>query len=58
MNMAKKEKATKPNPGDEIKSLTKEELQNMKFTLSIEIPKEDFDRLVKEMLSSNDKTSN
>ena len=56
--MAKKEKATKPNPGDEIKSLTKEELQNMKFTLSIEIPKEDFDRLVKEMLSSNDKTSN
>lgn len=47
--MAKKKKK-ELKPGDEIKSLTKEELQNMKVKLSIEIPKEDFDRLVKAMM--------
>lgn len=57
MNMAKKKK-NGLKPGDEIKSLTKEELQNMKFKLSIEIPKEDFDRLVNEMLNPINKTSN
>lgn len=57
MTMAKKKKK-ELKQGDEIKSLTKEELQNMKFKLSIEIPKEDFDRLIKEMLNPNDKTSN
>lgn len=53
--MAKKKKK-ELKPSDEIKSLTKEELQNMKFKLSIEIPKEDFDRLIKEMLNPNEKT--
>lgn len=52
--MAKK-KQKELKPGDEIKSLTKEELQNMKFNLSIEIPKEDFDRLVKAMLKGDQK---
>lgn len=51
--MAKKKKTTKLKPGDEIKSLTKDELQNMKFKLSIEIPKEDFDKLVKSMLGAD-----
>lgn len=51
--MAKKKKATKLKPGDEIKSLTKEELQNMRFKLSIEISKEDFDRIVKSMLGAD-----
>lgn len=55
MTMAKKKKK-ELKPGDEIKSLTKEELQNMKVKLSIEIPKEDFDRLIKEMLNQNEKT--
>lgn len=49
----KKKKELKP--GDEIKSLTKEELQNMKVKLSIEIPKEDFDRLIKAMMFKGDK---
>ena len=53
MTMAKKKKKELKS-GDEIKSLTKEELQNMKFKLSIEIPKEDFDRIVKEMLKSKE----
>lgn len=52
--MAKKKKKIL-KPGDDIKSLTKEELQNMKVKLSIEIPKEDFDRLVKEMLITNER---
>ena len=51
--MAKKKKK-ELKPGDEIKTLTKEELQNMKFRLSIEIPKEDFDRFIKEILKSKD----
>lgn len=55
MTMAKKKKK-ELKPGDEIKSLTKEELQNMKVKLSIEIPKEDFDRSIKEMLNPNEKT--
>lgn len=54
MTMAKKKKKIL-KPGDDIKSLTKEELQNMKVKLSIEIPKEDFDRLVKEMLITNER---
>lgn len=55
MTMVKKKKK-ELKPSDEIKSLTKEELQNMKVKLSIEIPKEDFDRLIKEMLNPNEKT--
>lgn len=51
--MAKKKKK-ELNPGDEIKSLTTKELQNMRFKLSIEISKEDFDRLVKAMMLKGD----
>lgn len=51
--MAKKKKK-ELKPGDEIKSLTTEELQNMRFKLSIEISKENFDRLIKEMLNPNE----
>lgn len=51
-----KQKEKNLNPGDEIKSLTTEELQNMKFKLSIEIPKEDFDSLIKEMINVDKNT--
>lgn len=54
MTMAKKKKKELKS-GDEIKSLTKEELQNMKFKLSIEIPKEDFDRIMKSMLGDDNR---
>lgn len=43
-------KQNKRKRGEEIRSLTKEELQNMKFRLSIQVPKEDFDKLLTEML--------
>lgn len=43
-------KQNKRKRGDEIRSLTKEELQNMKFRLSIQVPKEDFEKLLTEML--------
>lgn len=36
--------------GEEIKFIPKDELQNMRLKLSIEIPKEDFDELVKAMM--------
>lgn len=58
--MAKKKKK-ELKPGEEIKSLTTEELQNMKFKLSIEIPQEDFDKLLKAMMGhagiQNDNTN-
>lgn len=40
--------------GEEIKSISKEELQNMKFNISIEIPKEGFDELIKAMLGTDE----
>lgn len=53
--MAKKNKVKpKKKSDDEVVSLTKEELQNMKFKLSIEIPKKDFDDLLKAMLNQKD----
>jgi len=49
--MAKKKKHTERlKIGEERKFISKEELQNMRFKLSIEIPKEDFDELVKAMM--------
>lgn len=48
--MAKRKPLKSLKKGDEIKSLTQEELQNMRLNLSIEIPKEAFDELVKAMM--------
>lgn len=56
MTMVKKKKK-ESKPGNEMKSLTREELRNMKFKVSIEIPKEDFDRLVKDILNPNGKNN-
>lgn len=36
--------------GEEITSLTEEDLQNLRVKLSVEIPKEDFDELLKAMM--------
>ena len=47
--MAKKEPLKK---GDEIKSLTLEELQKLRVKLSIEVPKEAFDELLKAMMEN------
>ncbi len=51
--MAKKKPLKSLKKGEEIKSLTNEELQNMRFNLSIEIPKEAFDELLKAMMGSD-----
>lgn len=52
--MAKKKKHTEHlKNGEERKFISNEELQNMRFKLSIEIPKEDFDELVKAMMGMN-----
>lgn len=48
--MAKKKSQESENQGKEVKFISKEELQNMKLKLSIEIPKEDFDELIKAMM--------
>lgn len=49
--MAKKKKHTERlKNGEERQFISNEELQNMRFKLSIEIPKEDFDELVKAMM--------
>lgn len=57
--MAKKKSLRDIKEGEEIKFIPQEELQNMRLKLSIEIPKEDFDELVKAMMgldkNSNDK---
>ena len=57
--MAERKPLKSLKKGEEIKSLTNEELQKMRFKLSIEVPKEDFDALLKAMMSveesSNDK---
>lgn len=48
--MAKRKPLRSLKEGEEITSLTDEELQNMRLNLSIEIPKEDFDELLKAMM--------
>ena len=42
---------------EERLSLSKEELQNMKFQISIEVPKQDFDELLKAMLGMEEETT-
>ena len=54
--MAKKKNLKSVKEGEEIKFITKEELQNMRLKLSIEIPKEDFDELIKAMLEGVNNT--
>lgn len=53
--MEKKKPIHTLKQGEEIRSLTPEELQNMRLKLSIEIPKEDFDELLKAMMGMEDK---
>ncbi len=48
--MAKKKPLRSTKKGEEIKFIPKEELQNMRLNLSIEIPKDAFDELVKAMM--------
>lgn len=48
--MAKKERKKQSKKGEERTFISSEELQNMKFNLSIDIPKEAFDELVKAMM--------
>ena len=48
--MAKKKNQESENQDKEVKFISKEELQNMRLKLSIEIPKEDFDELIKAMM--------
>ena len=52
--MAKNKPLKSLKKGDEIKSLTQEELQNLSLNLSIEIPKEAFDELVKAMMGTDE----
>ena len=54
--MAKKKNLKSVKEGEEIKFIPKEELQNMRLKLSIEIPKEDFDELIKAMLEGVNNT--
>lgn len=53
--MAKKKPLESLKEGEEIKSLTKEELQKLRVKLSIEVPKEAFDELVKAMMENKEK---
>ncbi len=55
--MAKKEKKKQPKKVEERTFITSEELQNMKFNLSIDIPKEAFDELLKAMMGMDKKSS-
>ena len=48
--MAKKKPLKSLKKGEEITFIPQEELQNMRLNLSIEIPKEDFDELLKAMM--------
>lgn len=48
-----KNKAKESKIGGDVTSLTAEELQNLKFRVSIEVSKEVFDKLVKTMLNPN-----
>lgn len=48
--MAKKKSLKSIKKGEEIKFIPEDELQNMRLNLSIEIPKEDFDELMKAMM--------
>lgn len=51
--MAKRKHSKKHN-ADEIKALSKEELQNMKLKFSIKVPKEDFDEILKAMMGMDE----
>ena len=49
-SMAKKENHKIPKEGDDGESITSEELRDKKLQISIEIPKKDFDELLKAMM--------
>ena len=48
--MAKRKSLKDVKEGEEIKFISQEELQKLRLNLSIEIPKEDFDGLLKAMM--------
>lgn len=48
------EKDKKEKNQEEIKFLSKEDLKNKRFRISIEVPKEDLDELLKEMMGVKD----
>lgn len=52
--MAKKKPLKSLKKGEEITFIPQEELQNMRLNLSIEIPKEDFDELLKAMMGDDE----
>lgn len=52
--MAKKKSLKDVKKGEEIRFIPKEEFQNMRLKLSIAIPKEDFDNLLKAMMGEED----
>lgn len=56
--MAKKKSPKSVKKGEEIKFIPKEELQNMRLNLSIKVPKEAFDELVKAMMGKIDEPKN
>lgn len=56
--MAKKKSLKSLKKGEEITFIPKEELQNMRLNLSIEIPKEDFDELIKAMMGVDNAKGN
>ena len=56
--MAKKKSLKSIKKGEEIKFIPEDELQNMRLNLSIEIPKEDFDELLKVMMGMDDVRDN
>lgn len=56
--MAKKEKKKRPKKVEERTFISTEELQNMKFNISIDIPKEAFDELLKAMMGMDDSNVN
>lgn len=52
--MGQNKKRKNGEKGEEVKFISKEELQKMRFNLSIKIPKEDFDELAKAMMGMDE----
>ena len=52
--MTKKKSDNSNKDSKDRKYITAEELQKMKFKLSIEVPKEDFDELLKAMMGRSE----
>lgn len=55
-SMDKKENHKIPKEDDKRESVTSEELRDKKLQISIEIPKKDFDELLKAMMGMDDRS--